>query len=243
MNNEIEALNRNNTWTICDLPKGRKLVGSKWLFKIKYKSASEIKRYKVRLVSKGFSQREGFDYLETFSPVVKMSTVRCMLNVAVCNNWDLFQLDINNVFLYGDLTEDVYMSLPPGFDNQQGKSKFDYFLFTKKSGDVFVALLVYVDDIMITGNNISEIEKQKLHRISRDNLNTSSEVSYSVVLFDDDSRRNYHQIKQTNTVLKNTCGNDTNDALVQSYANIAVNSETKFDNDKLGRNMSVDEVR
>nr|GEY38093.1 copia protein [Tanacetum cinerariifolium] len=76
MNNEIEALNRNDTWTICDLPSGRKAVGSKWLWKIKYKSTGEIERYKARVVAKGFSLKEGFDYLEIFSPVVKMSTVR-----------------------------------------------------------------------------------------------------------------------------------------------------------------------
>ncbi|GJY78750.1 ribonuclease H-like domain-containing protein, partial [Tanacetum coccineum] len=194
MNNEIEALLRNNTWTVCDLPKGRKPVGSKWLWKIKFKSTGEIERYKSRVVAKGYSQREGFDYSETFSPVVKMSTVRCMLNVAICNGWDLFQLDVNNAFLYGDLTEEVYMTLPPGFDNQNGKvcrlnkslyglkqaprqwnakltmtlvengfvqSKYDYSLFTKTSGDMVLMLLVYVDDIVITGNDNSEIGKFK----------------------------------------------------------------------------------
>ncbi|GKB22798.1 ribonuclease H-like domain-containing protein [Tanacetum coccineum] len=194
MNNEIEALNRNNTWTICDLPPRRKAIGSKWLWKIKYKSTGAIERYKARVVAKGFSQREGFDYLETFSPVVKMSTVRCMLTVAICNNWDFFQLDINNAFLYGDLTKDVYMTLPPGFDNDKSKvcklnkslyglkqaprqwnakltkaltehgfvqSKFDYSLFIKKSDNVFIVLLVYVDDIVITRNDLNEIEKFK----------------------------------------------------------------------------------
>ncbi|GJU37394.1 ribonuclease H-like domain-containing protein [Tanacetum coccineum] len=194
MNNEIEAINRNNTWTICDLPEGRKAVGSKWLWKIKYKSTGEIERYKARVVAKGFSQREGFDYLETFCHVVKMSTVRCMLNVAICNGWDLFQLDINNAFLYGDLSKDVYMTLPPGFDTNKSKvcklnkslyelkqaprqwnakltqalikhgfmqSKFDYSLFTKNSDNIFIILLVYVDDIVVTGNNVNEIENFK----------------------------------------------------------------------------------
>ncbi|GJR76608.1 ribonuclease H-like domain-containing protein [Tanacetum coccineum] len=132
----------------------RKVVGSKWLFKIKYKSSGAIDRYKAMLVAKGFSKRDGFDNMETFSPVVKMSIVRCMLNGAMCNNWDLFQLDINNAFLYGDLCEDVYMTLP--------LSKFDYSLFTKKYDKVFITLLVYVDDIVITGNDLAKIKKFKI---------------------------------------------------------------------------------
>ncbi|GKD72844.1 ribonuclease H-like domain-containing protein [Tanacetum coccineum] len=95
------------------------------------------------MAAKGFSQGEGFDYLETFSPVVKMFTLRCMLNVFLCNNWDLFQLDINNAFLYGDLSKDVYMTLPPGFDNEKSK-------------------VLYVDDIVITSIDLSKIEKFKL---------------------------------------------------------------------------------
>ncbi|GJY36641.1 ribonuclease H-like domain-containing protein [Tanacetum coccineum] len=78
-------------------------IGSKWVFKIKYKSSGEIERYKARLVAKGFNQKEGIDFDETFSPVVKIVTVRCLINLVVQNNWSLFQLDINNAFLYGDL--------------------------------------------------------------------------------------------------------------------------------------------
>ncbi|GJZ17253.1 putative RNA-directed DNA polymerase [Tanacetum coccineum] len=144
---------------------GRKPVGSKWLWKIKFKSTGEIERYKSRVVAKGYSQREGFDYSETFSPVVKMSTVRCMLNVAICNGWDLFQLDVNNAFLYGDLMrssqamecQDDLTLVENGFV----QSKYDYSLFTKTSGDMVLMLLVYVDDIVITGNDNSEIGKFK----------------------------------------------------------------------------------
>ncbi|GJZ90476.1 ribonuclease H-like domain-containing protein [Tanacetum coccineum] len=102
MNNEIEALNRNNTWTICDLPIGRKPIGSKWIWKIKYKASGDIERHKVRLVAKGFSQKEGFDYDETFSPVVKIVIVRCLISIDVVNKWPLYQLDVNKAFLYGD---------------------------------------------------------------------------------------------------------------------------------------------
>ncbi|GKE64562.1 putative RNA-directed DNA polymerase, partial [Tanacetum coccineum] len=185
INNEIEALNRNNTWTICDLPVGRKAIGSKWIFKIKYKSSGDIKRYKARLVAKGFSKRERFDYDETFSPVVKMVTVRCLISIDVKMEWSLYQLDVNNAFLYVDLIKDVYMYIPEGYDcddkNKVCKlnkslyglkqaprqwyakltvalaehgfvqNKFDYSLYIKSRGPTFIALLVYVNDIVITG--------------------------------------------------------------------------------------------
>ncbi|GKB58682.1 ribonuclease H-like domain-containing protein, partial [Tanacetum coccineum] len=128
-NDEIDALLRNDTWELIDLPKDRKTIGSKWIFKIKYKSGGEINRYKARLVAQGFNQKEGIDYEKTFSPVVKC------------------------VFLYGDLNETVYMKLPEGY-YPTGDNKFDK--------GVFLALLIYVDDIIITGNGVSEIDKFKV---------------------------------------------------------------------------------
>ncbi|GJV85199.1 ribonuclease H-like domain-containing protein [Tanacetum coccineum] len=107
MNNEMEALFRNKTWVLVDLPPNRKTIRCKWLWKIKYKFTSEIEMYKARFVAKGFSQRDGIDFEETFSPVVKIVTIRCVISLAIHNNWPLFQLDVNNAFLYGDLHEDV----------------------------------------------------------------------------------------------------------------------------------------
>nr|GEY82373.1 ribonuclease H-like domain-containing protein [Tanacetum cinerariifolium] len=89
--------------------------------KIKYKSTSEIEKCKARLVAKGFSQKEGSDYEETFSLVVKMVIVRCVLSLAVQNDWNIYQLDINNAFPYGELVEDVYMSLPEGYSFKNDK--------------------------------------------------------------------------------------------------------------------------
>nr|GEU44493.1 putative reverse transcriptase, RNA-dependent DNA polymerase, Gag-polypeptide of LTR copia-type [Tanacetum cinerariifolium] len=86
MNNEIEALNRNNTWTVCDLPYDRKVIGCKWISKIKYKSTGETDGYKARLIAKGFNQREWLDYEETFSPVVKMMTIKCLISIIVNKN-------------------------------------------------------------------------------------------------------------------------------------------------------------
>ncbi|GKC71343.1 ribonuclease H-like domain-containing protein, partial [Tanacetum coccineum] len=152
MNKEMDGLYRNDTWEICDLPKDRKSIGGKWVFKIKYKSNGEIKRYKARYVVKGYNQKESIDFDETFSPVVKIVTVRCLINIAMQNNWSLFQLDINNAFLYEELNETVYMDLPVGFYSPDDKRS--------EKGN-FLALLVYVDDIIVTKNNVDEVEKFK----------------------------------------------------------------------------------
>ncbi|CAM8924814.1 unnamed protein product [Rhodiola kirilowii] len=98
MEDEIQALQTNNTWQVIPLPQGKNAVSSKWIFRVKRHSDGTIERYKARLVARGFSQEEGIDYNETFAPVVKMTTVRTVLALAASKNWPLFQLDVNNAF-------------------------------------------------------------------------------------------------------------------------------------------------
>ncbi|KAK4254159.1 hypothetical protein QN277_020331 [Acacia crassicarpa] len=192
---EMEALKRNKTWNVVDLPQGKKPVGCKWVFTPKYKADGTLEKYKARLVAKGFTQIYGEDYTETFAPVAKLNTIRILLSIAVNLDWGLHQLDVKNAFLNGELKEEVYMKLPPGFPgkkpNQVCKLKrslyglkqsprawFDRFtrvmkkhgftqgqsdhtLFVKHYNGKMTILTVYVDDIILTGDDEVEINQIK----------------------------------------------------------------------------------
>lgn len=194
---EIDALEKNNTWTLEYLPPGKKAIGSKWVYKIKYNSDGSVECLKAWLVILGNHQIEGIDYNETFAPTAKMVTVRTFLAVAAAKNWELHQMDVHNAFLHGELEEEVYMKLPPGFDSKSSsrvyrlrkslyvlrqaprcwfaklasslkgygftQSYFDYSLFTYLQGDVRMNILIYVDDLIISRNDVNAIGKFKAY--------------------------------------------------------------------------------
>lgn len=210
MNEELSALEENDTWDIVPLPSDKIAIGCKWLFKTKYNPDGSIDRHKARLVILGCRQKYGIDYMETFAPVAKMATVRALFAVVAMKGWPLFQLDVKNAFLHGELEDVVYMKLPEGYSGLGSRistameaskninlsnlvcklkkalyglkqaprlwflklsltlkdigyiqSKSDYSLFTYTSGEDLTIILIYVDDILITGNSEMSISSLK----------------------------------------------------------------------------------
>ncbi|CAL1371101.1 unnamed protein product [Linum trigynum] len=193
MREERTALELNNTWDVVDAPPGKKLVGSKWVYKTKLLADGSIERRKARVVAKGFTQVYGVDFLDTFSPVMKINTVKTLLAVASVKNWELSQMDVSNAYLNGELEEEVYMKLPPGMEipgkacklkkslyglKQAGRQWYarltdalirfgfnqsfsDYSLFTKKTGQGITIILVYVDDLILSGDDQDMIQEAK----------------------------------------------------------------------------------
>ena len=131
MQEEMESLHKNATWDLVKLPKSKKAIRCKWVYKRKEGTLGvEEARYKARLVAKGYSQTPGVDFTDVFSPVVKHSSIRALLGIVALHDLELEQLDVKTAFLHGELEEDIYMQQPEGF---VALGKEDYVCQLKKS--------------------------------------------------------------------------------------------------------------
>jgi hypothetical protein len=115
MNEEYRSLMENDTWDLVPLPKERKLVRYKWVYKTKYASYGSVERNKAQLVAKKISQVEGIDYNETFSTVAKINSIRLVLSLDASHKWEVYQMDVKSSFFHRDLQEEIYMKQPPGY--------------------------------------------------------------------------------------------------------------------------------
>jgi hypothetical protein len=193
MSHELTALMKHDTWDLILPLFDCQPVGCKWVFRTKHKADGSVDRFKAILVAKGYHQRLGVDYKETFSPVVKPSTIRAVLSIVVMHAWVLRQMNVHNAFLNGALTETVFMQQPPRFKDvskphhvcklnkelyglkqaprawytalkstilQLGfhNSKADSSFFIYRDGSNLCYLLVYVDNLVITGNTLSFVQ-------------------------------------------------------------------------------------
>ena len=193
MKEELDELHKTETLDMVDLPSRKSAIGCKWVYKIKTRSDGTVDGYKARLVSRGFTQEYGIDYEETFAHMARLSFVRTLIVVSTSRKWPLFQMDVKNAFLNGELSEEVYMKLPPGYSHpprfshrvfilgqalyglkqalrawfakfsstisQHGflGSSFDTTLFLRWSGHGITILLLYVDNMIITGDDMQGI--------------------------------------------------------------------------------------
>jgi len=119
MANEFNVLMANDTWELVPYNSAQNLVGSKWVYRIKYKSNGSIELYKAQLVAASNRSQAGIDFHETFSLVVRPTTIRLVLSIALSKRWPIRQLDVKNAFLHDILTEQVYMHQPPGFTDSR----------------------------------------------------------------------------------------------------------------------------
>ena len=123
MKAEMESMYSNQVWKLVDLPPNVRPIGCKWIYKSKRGADGQVKTYKARLVAKGYSQREGIDYEETFSPVTMIKSIRILLSIAAHLDYEIWQMDIKTTFLNGYLEEDIFMDQQEGFIAKGQESK------------------------------------------------------------------------------------------------------------------------
>jgi hypothetical protein len=123
MDEEIHVIEKSDTWKLTNLPGNKKAIGVKWVYKTKKNAKGEVQRFKARLVTKGYKQREGIDYGEVFAPVARLETIRLMISLPAQHRWKIYQLDVKLAFLNGFLEEEIYVEQPLGYIEAENESK------------------------------------------------------------------------------------------------------------------------
>lgn len=213
MSTEMDAFARNQTFELVARKPHQNIVGCRWIYKNKFWPNVEHRTCKSRLVAKGYNQQYGRDYTITFSPVIKSTTIHIILDITVACSWPIQQLDVNNAFLQGTLSEEVYMEQPPGFVDPHKPSHVcrlkkavyglkqaprawymelktfllalgfknslaDTSMFVLRNGNEVVYLLVYVDDILITGNSKPAITRVLKLLADRFSVKDAEDLNY-----------------------------------------------------------------
>jgi hypothetical protein len=122
MMEEYNSIMNNDVWEVVPRPEGKSVVTSKWLYKLKFVAYGSIEKYKARFMARGFSQVEGFDYDETFSPIARYTSIRALISIAVEMGWKIHQMDVKTAFLNGLIEKEVYIEQPHGFEVHRSHS-------------------------------------------------------------------------------------------------------------------------
>ena len=113
---EYDNILKNDTWELVERLEKKKVIGTKWVWKVKYKADGSLEKFKAKLVAQGYSQIEGFDVQETFASTTRMTTIGMVIVLAASRGWTIYQMDVKSAFLNGHLKEEVYVTQPPGFE-------------------------------------------------------------------------------------------------------------------------------
>ncbi|WCJ31679.1 Retrovirus-related Pol polyprotein from transposon TNT 1-94 [Euphorbia peplus] len=212
MQSEMDSMYENKVWTLVDSSEDMRYVGCRWIFKKKRDMDGKVVTYKARLVAKGYTQKQGIDYEETFSPVAMIKSIRIMLAIAAHYDYEIWQMDVKTACLNGHLEEDVYMMQPEGFTSKDTKQvcklqrsiyglkqasrswnkRFDEAVkgygfeqnydepcvYKKNSGSTVVFLILYVDDILLMGNDVPALQQVKVWLSSVFSMKDLGEASY-----------------------------------------------------------------
>ena len=123
MKEELNMIEKNETWELVDRPRHRKVIGVRWIYKTKLNADGSINKNKARLVVKGYAQEQGIDYQDTFAPVSRMDTIKLLLVLASQKGWLVWQMDVKSAFLNGTLDEEIYVEQPQGFEDESNLNK------------------------------------------------------------------------------------------------------------------------